>query len=152
MSAETQPRQCLLQAAHDTRCDRAMSWSTASGEIAAMHGLGARQRSESVPQVQGAPCSRRCCSPKGAHRRGEEGPNKAIVGTPSPAARCNGPVSPPMNNRARLSTARKIAKSGNAGSTGTAGTCLLNSTKRACSRGWNPEQNTILRPAAKARR
>ena len=43
----------------------------------------------------------------GAQRSGEVGPNSEMVGTPKPAAKCNGPVSPEMNTLARASTARK---------------------------------------------
>src|ERR1039457_6238649 len=88
-----------------TRC------SKASGESFAMHGLWLWQTPTWPAQVQGPPCSTRCCLPRGAHWLITVGPNKATVGTPKPAAKCRGPVSPAINNRARLITARNVARS-----------------------------------------
>src|SRR5579872_822232 len=39
--------------------------------------------------------------PQGPLRTGSVGPKIATTGTCNAAARCNGPVSPPINNRAR---------------------------------------------------
>ena len=93
-------------------------------------------------------CSVRCCLPSGAHLAAGEGPNKPMVGTPSPAAKCKGPVSPLINNRARLSTARKVGRSGSTGSADTPGSRCFKSSSSACSRGVMPVENTSCCPAA----
>ena len=58
----------------------------------------ALSQTPTFPQVQALPVRNRCCAPTGAHRAGELGPNSASVGTPSPAAKCSGPVSPENEN------------------------------------------------------
>ena len=72
--------------------------------------------------------------PIGAQRAGEVGPNSAMSGTPSPAAKCIGPVSPEIKTWARFNTARNKDKS-SAGSTGASGTRVFNSDASICSRG-----------------
>jgi len=87
-----------------------------------------------APQEHEVPASTRWRSPIGAHRVGELGPNSASVGTPKPAAKCNGPVSPEIKTFARFNTARNRDRSGTTGTTGALGASFLNSTINDCSR------------------
>ncbi len=88
----------------------------------------------------------------GAHCTGELGPNNEMVGTPSPAAKCSGPVSPAMKTPARASTARNRASSGTGGKIFASGTSLFSSDTNACSRSPSAVVKTTCHPASVARR
>ena len=83
----------------------------ASGEMVARQNCGAEQTAVLPVQAQGLAVNIRWDSPMGAQRAGEVGPNRDTVGTPRPAAKCSGPVSPATNTLARASTARNNGSS-----------------------------------------
>src|ERR1019366_1086648 len=103
-------------------------------------------------QEQGLQVSKRWCPPIGAQSTGEVAPNRARVGTPTPAAKCNGPVSPETNTSARLSTARYNARSGIGCNTGASGTSRLKWFSNDSSRAPVPVAKINLSPAAAASR
>jgi hypothetical protein len=104
------------------------------------------------PQWQGPPCSDRRCWPNGAHWLAEDGPNKATVGTPSPAAKCKGPVSRLTNTRARLTTARKAARSGLGIRQRASGTSRVKSSSSDFSRGVKAESFNLAVAGHRVRR
>ncbi len=53
----------------------------------------------------------RSSGPRGAYRRGSDGPNTATIGVPTAAARCIGPVSPVIIRSQRSSTAATASRS-----------------------------------------
>ena len=70
-----------------------------------------------------------------------------MVGTPNPAAKCIGPVSPAMKTPARASTARNRGNSGIGGKIVASGASFFNSTVKACSRSPVGVVKTTRQPA-----
>src|SRR5664280_47416 len=115
---------------------------TCSGEISARQGRVAVQTAELPSQPQTPPVKIWCRLPTGAQRAGEVGPKSEMVGTPSPAAKCSGPVSPEIKTRARLSAARKTARSSAGDKAGALGISRVNSASNSRSRGPPPVLKT----------
>ena len=125
-----------------------MASRTFCGAIEAIQGTAFAQIEVCGPHEQFSAVNARWFFPAGAQRAGEEGPNREMVGTRSPAAKCRMLVSPVITNWARFITAKNVARSGKEGSIRAAGMRFCKSWIRDCSLGVMPVENTRWRPAA----
>ena len=97
-----------------------------------LHGLHGRSMRTTVSRV-----------PRGAYRRGSEGPNTATIGVPTALARCIGPVSPVTNRSSCAITAATVSRltSPERSSTRFGGSAAR--TRSTCARSAEPPVSTM---------